>query len=253
MLTQPLLENLSQLKLTAFRQALEEQRQNPQYAELSFEERLALLVDLELTRRANNRRHRRIRSARFPLQATIADLDLSPSRGLKRSQILELAQGEWVRRHLNALVLGPTGAGKTYLACALGRAACEAELNVRYVRTSRLLHSLELAQADGSYTQVLRSLARIPLLILDDWLRDPLSRSQAKDLLEILDDRYGRAATLVATQVPVSEWHARIPDPTLSDSVLDRLIHNAYRLTLQGDSMRKRRSPLNDSLPLAAD
>ncbi len=163
MLTQPLLEKLSQLRLAAFRQALEEQLQNPQYAELSFEERLGLLVDIELTRRANNRLRRRIKSAQFPLQATIADLDLSAGRGLKRAQILELAQGEWVRRHLNLLVLGATGAGKTYLACALGRAACEAEFNVRYVRTSRLLQSLELAQADGSYPQLLRSLARIQL------------------------------------------------------------------------------------------
>ncbi len=247
MLTQPLLEKLSQLRLGGFRQALDEQLENPQYAELSFEERLGLLVDIEITRRANNRLRRRIKTAQFPLQATIADLDLSAGRGLKRAQVLELAQGEWVRRHLNLLVLGATGAGKTYLACALGRAACEAEFNVRYVRTSRLLQALELAQADGSYSQLLRSLARVHLLIFDDWLRDPLSRSQAKDLLEILDDRYGRAATLVATQIPVSDWHARIPDPTLADSVLDRLIHNAYRIELKGDSMRKIHSPLQNN------
>ena len=233
MLTQPLLEKLSQLKLSAFRTAFEDQLQNPRYAELSFEERLGLLVDIEITRRTNHHLHRRIHSARFPLQATLEDLDLSTGRGLKRAQVLELAQGDWVRRHLNVLVLGATGTGKTYLSCALGRAACEAEFNVRYLRTSRLLQSIELAQADGSYPQLLRSLARTNLLIFDDWLRDPLSRSQAKDLLEILDDRYGRTATLVATQVPVSEWHARIPDPTLADSVLDRLIHNAYRLNLQ--------------------
>jgi len=246
MLTQPLLEKLSALKLSGFRTALEEQYQNPQYAELSFEERLGLLVDVETTRRKNNRLQRRIKAARFPLQATIQDLDLSPTRGLKRAQVLELAQAEWVRRHLNTLVLGATGAGKTFLACALGRTACEAEFNVRYVRTSRLLQSIALAQADGSYPQLLRSLARIHLLIFDDWLRDPLSRSQAKDLLEIIDDRYGRSATLVATQVPVSSWHERIPDPTLSDAVLDRLIHNAYRLELLGDSMRKTHSPLKD-------
>jgi DNA replication protein DnaC len=247
MLTQPLLEKLTQLRLSAFRTALEDQLQSPQYAQLSFEERLGLLVDIEITRRTNDRLHRRLKSARFPLQATIEDLDLSASRGLKRAQILELAQGQWVRNHLNVLVLGPTGAGKTYLSCALGRAACEAEFNVRYVRTSRLLQSLDLAQADGSYSQLLRSLARTHLLIFDDWLRDPLSRSQAKDLLEILDDRYGRSATLVATQVPVGEWHARIPDPTLADSILDRLIHNAYRLALSGDSMRKVHSPLKNN------
>lgn len=246
MLTQPLLEKLSALKLSGFRSALEEQSQNPQYAELSFEERLGLLVDVETTRRKNSRLQRRIKAAHFPLQATLQDLDLSPSRGIKRAQVLELAQADWVQRHLNTLVLGATGAGKTYLACALGRTACEAEFNVRYVRTSRLLQSLALAQADGSYPQLLRSFARFHLLILDDWLRDPLSRSQAKDLLEIIDDRYGRSATLVATQVPVSSWHERIPDPTLSDAVLDRLIHNAYRLELLGDSMRKSHSPLKD-------
>ena len=224
MLTQPLLNKLSKLKLSGFRLALEEQMQNPHYAELSFEERLGLLVDIETTRRANNRLRRRLKSARFPLQATIEDLDLSAGRGLKRAQVLELAQGAWVRRHLNLLVLGATGAGKTYLSCALGRAACEAEFTVRYLRTSRLLQTLELVHADGSYPQLLRSLARTNLLIFDDWLRDPLSRSQAKDLLEIIDDRYGRSATLVSTQVPVSDWHSRIPDPTIADSVLDRLI-----------------------------
>jgi DNA replication protein DnaC len=244
MLTQPLLEKLTQLRLSGFRAALEDQLQSTQYAELSFEERLGLLVDLEMTRRANNSLRRRIKAARFPLQATLEDLDLSAGRGLPRTQVLELAQGEWVRRHLNLLVLGPTGAGKSFLSSALGRAACEAEFKVRYVRTSRLLQDLELAHADGSYPQLLRSLARTQLLIFDDWLRDPLSRSQAQDLLEILDDRYGRSSTLVSTQVPVADWHSRIPDPTLSDSILDRLVHNAYRLNLTGDSMRKVHSPL---------
>ena len=250
MLTQPLLEKLTQLNLAGFRQALEEQRHNPQYADLSFEERLGLLVDLETTRRENNRLRSRLKAARFPLQATIEDLDLSAPRGLKRAQLLELAQAAWVGRHLNVLVLGATGTGKTYLACALGRAACEAECSVRYQRTSRLLQTLELAQADGSYPQLLQALARIQLLILDDWLRAPLTRAQAKDLLEIHDDRYGRTATLIATQVPVADWHARIPDPTLADAVLDRLIHNAYRLDLTGDSMRKVHSPLAESRPL---
>ena len=245
MLTQPLLDKLTELGLAGFRSALEEQLQSPHYAELSFEERLGLLVDIETTRRANNSLRRRIQAARFPIVATVEDLDLSAKRGLNRSQVLQLAQSEWVSRHLNLLVLGATGAGKTFLGCALGRAACQAGFKVRYERTSRLLQLLELAHADGSYPQLLQSLARIPLLIFDDWLRDPLSRSQAKELLEILDDRYGRSATMVVTQVPVADWHIRIPDPTISDAVLDRLIHNAYRLELLGESMRKIHSPLH--------
>jgi DNA replication protein DnaC len=239
MLTQPLLEKLSQLGLAGFRTALEEQLASPHYAELSFEERLGLLVDIEATRRANNRLKSRLRAARFPLQATMEDLDLSPRRGLNRAQVLQLAQSEWVGRHLHVLVLGPTGAGKSFLASALGRAACQAGYKVRYERTSRLLQALELAHADGSYPQLLRTLARTPLLIFDDWLRDPLSRSQARDLLEILDDRYGRSATMIVTQIPVADWHGRIPDPTIGDAILDRVIYSAYRLELEGESMRK--------------
>jgi DNA replication protein DnaC len=245
MLTQPLLEKLSQLGLVGFRAALEEQFASPHYADLSFEERLGLLVDIEVTRRDNARLNRLIRAARFPLSATMEDLDLSPRRGLNRAQVLQLAQSEWVGHHLNLLVLGATGAGKSFIACALGRAACQAGYKVRYERASRFLQVLELAHADGSYPKVLRTLARTPLLIFDDWLRDPLSRSQATDLLEILDDRYGRNATMVVTQVPVASWHSRIPDPTLSDAILDRLVHNAYRIHLEGESMRKIHSPLS--------
>ncbi len=244
MLIQPLLDKLTQLRLPGIRSGLEEQLQNPQYAELSFEDRLGLLVDLECTRRADNSLHRRIKTARFTLPATIEDLDLSPARGLERSLILELAQGEWIRRHLNILVLGPTGAGKSYMACALGHAACRQGFSVRYQRTSRLLHEIMLSHADGSYPKLLTKLARVQLLIFDDWLRDPLTPSQARDLLEILDDRYSRSSTLVATQIPVEDWHAQFPDPTLGDAILDRLVHNAYRLELKGESMRKTHSLL---------
>ena len=242
MLNQPLLDKLTQLGLPAFRSALVAQWQSPHYADLAFEERLGLLLDLEVTRRRNNRLQRRLQQAHFPLPAALEDLDLSPARGLNRSQVLHLAQGEWIANHLNLLILGPTGAGKSFLAAALGRAACQQEYHVRYLRTSRFLQSLELAHADGSYPQLLAQMARTHLLIFDDWLRDPLSRSQAQDLLEMVDDRYGRASTVVVTQVPVADWHLRIPDPTLSDAVLDRLIHNAYRLELTGESMRKRRA-----------
>ncbi len=244
MLRQPLLEKLTRLRLPGFREGLKEQSENPHYAELTFEERLGMLVDLECTRRDNSSRERHSKAARFALPASIEDLDLSPVRGLERSFVLDLAQGEWIRHHLNILVLGSTGAGKSYLACALGQAACRQGLSVRYHRTSRLLHEIMLSHADGSFPKMLASLARVKLLILDDWLRDPLTASQARDLLEIIDDRYGRSSTLVATQVPVEDWHARLPDPTLGDAILDRLIHNAYRLELQGESMRKTYSPL---------
>ena len=244
MLTQPLLDKLTQLRLPAFRAALEEQLHNPQYTELPFEDRLGLLVDRECTHRDNNRLQRRLRTARLPLPATVEDLDLSPSRGIDRRLVLQLAQAEWISRHLNILILGPTGVGKTFLASALAHSACRYNFTVRYLRTSRLLHQITLARADGSYPELLDTFARVQLLVLDDWLRDPLTRTQSQDLLEILDDRYGRASTMIATQVPVAEWHVRFPDPTIGDAILDRLVHNAYRLNLKGESRRKVNSPL---------
>ncbi|MDT8442517.1 MAG: ATP-binding protein, partial [Desulfuromonadales bacterium] len=183
MLRQPLLDKLSALRLTGFCQALMEQREMAHYGELAFEDRLGLLVDREWTRRENNRHQRLLKAARFHQPACIEDLDLSPARGLDRRLVLELADSQWVRHHLNAIVLGPTGAGKTYLACALGQAACRQRLTVRYVRTSRLLDELSHAQADGSYPSLLHTLARIDLLVLDDWMRDPLTAKQTRDLL----------------------------------------------------------------------
>jgi len=244
MLTQSMFDQLAQLHLSGFRAALEEQLQNPHYADLPFEERLAFLIDRECTRRYNNRLQRNLKAVRFGLSATIEDLDFSDARGLQRQLILELAQGEWIHRHLNTIILGPTGVGKTFLACALGHAACRLGLSVRYHRASRLLHDFTLSHVDGSYPKLLHSLARVQLLIFDDWLRDPLTINQAQDLLEVLDDRHARSSTLVATQIPVEDWHSRFPDPTLADAILDRLVHNAYRIQLKGESQRKLRSPL---------
>jgi len=237
-----LFDQLLQLRLPAFREGLREQQANPKYAELSFEERLSLLVEQECTRRRNNRIRRALRAAAFPMQATLEDLDLAPERGLDRRQVLELGQGAWIGNHLNILVLGPTGGGKSFLACSLGTAAIRLGFSVRYFRTSRLLHALGQARQEATYPNVLRSLARTELLILDDWMRDELTPANAQDILEVLDDRYGQAATLVASQMPVADWFAQISNPTLADAILDRLVHNAYRLQLVGESQRKLRA-----------
>ena len=249
MLIQPLFERLTQLRLPAFRAGLEEQLANPKYAELAFEERLALLVDQECTRRKDRRIQRRNKAAGFPLSASLEDLDLSAGRGLDRRFVLELAQCEWISNHLNLIVLGPTGARKTFLACAVAVAGCRQNFAVRYWRTSRLLNQLAQAHQspEDAYPRLLDSLTRVDLLVLDDWMRDPITPAQAKDLLEIIDDRYGRSSTLVVSQVPVADWYARFPDPTIGDAIIDRIIHNAYRLNLEGDSQRKVRSPLRMS------
>ena len=241
MISQTLSDKLLELRLTAFREGLREQSANPHYADLSCEERLLLLVDLECTRRSGSRIQRRLKLAEFPLPATIEDLDVSPERGLDRRQVLELAQGTWIDKALNILILGATGTGKSFLASALGVAACRSGYAVRYVRTSRFLHALAHARQDGSYLHFLRTLNKTEVLILDDWMRDPVPLSAAQDLLEVFDDRFGKTATVIVSQVPVADWHTRFQDPTLADAILDRTIHNAYRLALLGDSQRKLR------------
>ena len=247
MISQTLLDKLLELRLATFREGLREQSSNPLYADLSFEERLLLLVDLECTHRSGGRIKRRLKLADFPMSATIEDLDFSPERGLDRRMILELAQCSWIDKALNILILGATGTGKTFLASSLGVAACRLGFSVRYVRTSRFLHSLAQARQDGSYLTFLRSLNKADVLILDDWMRDQIQLSAAQDLLEVFDDRFGKTATLIVSQVPVADWHLRFPDPTLGDAILDRTIHNAYRLSLLGDSQRKLRG--NRTMP----
>jgi DNA replication protein DnaC len=244
MLIQPLLDKLTQLRLPAFREGLKEQLNNPKYNELSFEERLVLLVDLQCTSRDDHRLKRLIKQAAFSQSACIEDLEMSPARGLERRFILELAQGNWIDQRLNTLVIGPTGSGKSFISCALGLSACRTNHSVRYYRTSRLLFQLARSHLDDSYPTLLAGLAKIDLLILDDWMRDPISASETRDLLEIFDDRFGRVSTLVASQLPVAEWFSQFPNPTLADAILDRLVHNAYRLNLTGDSQRKVRAAI---------
>lgn len=241
MSSQILLDKLLTLRLPAFREGLRQQISNPQYADLTFEERLLLLVDLEWTRRSDTRMKRRVKLAEFPLPASIETLEFDPKRGLERRLILELSQCQWVDKALNILIVGATGTGKSFLACALGAAACRSGYSVRYLRTSRFLHTLSRARQDGSYLTLLRALTKTEVLILDDWMRDPIQISAAQDLLEVFDDRFGKTATIIASQIPVTDWHARFPDPTLADAILDRTIHNAYRLPVLGDSQRKLR------------
>jgi DNA replication protein DnaC len=241
---QILLDQLALLRLPAFRQALESQLASPHYEELSFEERLSLLVEQEVLSRQQNRVQRRVRQARFPQTAMVQDIDFSAGRGLQRQQVLQLAQTTWIRKGLNLIVLGPTGAGKTFLSSALGYAACEQDLVTRYFRLSRLFQDFKMAQLEGTYPRLIKSLHKTDLLILDDWLRDPPSLVETQFLLDILDDRYGRMATLLVSQFPIPTWHARLPDPTLADAILDRLVHNAHRIELVGESQRKLRGQL---------
>lgn len=239
MISETLMEKLLQLRLPAFREGLRQQLANPQYAELSFEERLLLLVDMECARRLDSRTLRRLKLAAFPMRAAVEDIDFSPNRGLDRRLVLELAQSLWIDKALNIIVSGATGTGKTYLACAFGYAACKLGYSVRYFRTARFLHELNIANRDGSFLALLKSLSKIDLLILDDWMRDPISLAAAQALLELFDDRFGHTATIIVSQVPIPDWYSRFPDPTLADAILDRTIHNAYRLDLAGESQRK--------------
>ena len=247
MLVQPIIDKLSSLKLSGMREGLREQMESVSYRKLSFEERLGLLLDKEWDLRQRRKQTRRMRIARFREAATIEDFDFTGARGLDRSQVLALTEDEWVLRHLNLIITGPTGAGKTYLACALGHAACRNGVSVRYFQLSKLLQKINYARAEGTWPKFIDALTKTQLLVIDDWLRNPLTESQTPDLLEILEDRYGRASTMLATQIPVGDWHDRLGNATLSDAVMDRIIHNAYRLELCGESMRKRRSPLTHS------
>ena len=237
-----LYDQLLELRLPAFREALREQQANPKYTELPFEDRLALLVDHECAKRRDHRIQRNIQVAAFPMQAAFEEIDFSPARNLDRRFMLEFGQCDWITSRHNLLVLGPTGSGKSFIVSAFGNIAAHHGFTVRYQRTSRLLHALTLARADGSFTNLLRSLAKTHLLILDDWMRDPITLPNAQDILEVLDDRFGHTATLIASQVPISDWHLRIPDPTLADAILDRLVNNAHRIQLRGESQRKLRS-----------
>jgi len=231
---------LRQLKLGGMAAALEaQQEQVSTYEGLPFIERLGLLLDQEQLIREQRKQERLIRQARLKLNATVQEIDYQHPRNIQRSQVARLAQGDWLERAQNLLITGPCGSGKTYLGCALGHNACRQGHSVRYYRLSRLMLDLTQAKADGSYRKLLSQLAKISLLILDDWGLEPLKPAHRNDLMEIMDDRHGQASTLVISQLPTDQWYASIGDNTLADAILDRLMHNAHRLQLKGESMRK--------------
>ena len=240
MLAHPTGERLLALGLPAMARALEDQRRQPDIAALGFEERLALLLERETLERENKRLVARLRFAALRQNAVVEDVDLRAPRGLDRALFQRLAAGDWIERKQNLLIVGPTGVGKSWLACALGHKACRDDRSVAYHRVPRLLEALALARGDGRHARLLKAIGRVQLLILDDWGLAPLNAEQRRDLLEIMDDRHGRGSTLVTSQVPVDHWHEVIGDPTIADAVLDRLVHNAHRLLLKGESLRKR-------------
>ena len=243
MTTQTLLR-LRELKLGGMAGALEQQlQQTDTFEALPFVERLSLLLEQEYSLRENRKQLRLIRQARFRVSATVQEIDYQHKRNLNREVVARLAQGDWIDRKQNLLITGACGSGKTYIACAIGHAACLREYSVRYYRLSRLLQELTQAKADGSYTKLLRQLSRTTVLILDDWGLEPLQPAHRHDLLEILDDRHDNSSTVVISQLPIDQWYVSIGDNTLADAILDRLMHNAHKikLLLNGeDSMRKR-------------
>ena len=239
MLTHPILDQRTQLGLAGMAQAFVKLKAAGESATLSHSDRLGLLLDREVTHRRDKRLAARLRYARLRHQAVVEDVDYRAPRGLDRALFHKLAGGEWIAAHDNLILCGPTGVGKSWLACALGHKACRDGRSVSYQRVPRLFDALGLARGDGRHARLLKSLARVELLILDDWGLTTLTQDQGRDLLEIVDDRHNRGSTIVTSQLPVDHWHEVIANPTVADAILDRLVHNAHRLTLTGDSMRK--------------
>jgi len=243
MIHHPIVDQLHQLRLSGMAKALTAQAQQAEINHLLFEDRLSLLIDSELAERESRQNAARLKRAKLKQAATPEEVDFRHPRGLDRTLFARLMTGRWVSDHQNVLICGPTGVGKTFLACALANQACRQGRSAFYVRLPRLLPALTLGRGDGSYAKTLAQLAKTDVLIIDDWALAPLTDESRRDLLEIFDDRHGTRSTIITSQLPVQHWHEAIGDPTLADAILDRLVHQAHTLNLTGESLRKKGKP----------
>lgn len=244
MLNHPTLDKLKTLKFYGMIQGLHDQAQHLGVDQLSFEERLGLLVDREMTDRLDRRLKNRLLQAKLKQNACLEDIDYQTNRGLDKALLHSLHDCQWVKKHLNVLITGPTGVGKSWIACALAQKACREGYTAIYQRLPRLFQELPLAKGDGSYSKLLTRLGKTDVLLLDDWGLAKLTAEQRRDLLEILEDRHGSRSTIVTSQLPLDQWHSSIGDSTLADAIMDRLVHNAYKINLKGESLRKQQANL---------
>jgi DNA replication protein DnaC len=240
MVNQQTFDKLYLMKLIGMAEGFKEQLEQSTFGELSFEERFGILVERQWSWKENKRLKRLLKEARLKLQASIEDIDYRTARGLEKSVILSLASCGWIRHHQNLLISGPTGVGKTFLACAFAHKACREGFRTLYLRSPQLFYQVALARADGSYATLIKRLGKTHLVVIDDLGLAPLGDTERRDLLEVIEDRHGSGSTLLTSQLPIENWHDHIGDPTIADAILDRLIHNAHRIQLKGDSMRKK-------------
>jgi len=246
MLNHPTIDKLNSMRLTGMAKAVRSQMENPEIHNLPFEDRLALIVDMEFMEREQRQLATRLKRAKMRQNAVLEDLDTKASRGIDRSLLASLSSCQWIKKHHNLLITGATGAGKTWLSCALSHTACRLGISAVYHRLPTLMQDLDLARHDGRYKKVMKSIANADLLVLDDLGIAPMSPEQLRDLLEIIDERYHKSSTLITSQLPVANWHEALNDPTMADAILDRVLHNAYKIDLKGEeSMRKLRSKID--------